>query len=214
MRKSLQIIVAIFATIIGFYPITFFLTAKKFGLLSLKSPELLSNQLWNLAFYGHIVFGGFALLIGWLQFSKKLRSKNSFLHRTIGKCYIIAVFISGICSLFLALQANGGLISISGFFTMGVIWLATTFLGLMEIKKLNFDLHENYMMYSYASCFSGVTLRVWLPLLVIVTGSFNPAYRIVAWLCWVPNLVVAYIIIRRKKVSTSKYINGRESVIV
>ena len=53
------------------------------------------------------------------------------------------------------------------------------------------------MIYSYAACFAGAALRIWLPILIAFFGDFIVAYKIVAWLCWVPNLVVANIIIRR-----------------
>ena len=43
---------------------------------------------------------------------------------------------------------------------------------------------------------AAVTLRVELPLLAISFSGFDPAYEIVAWLCWVPNFVVAEFIIR------------------
>ena len=54
------------------------------------------------------------------------------------------------------------------------------------------------MIYSYAACFGAVTLRIWLPLLILLLGSFEPAYRIVAWLAWVPNLIFAYYWVKRK----------------
>ena len=57
------------------------------------------------------------------------------------------------------------------------------------------------MIYSYAACFAAVTLRIWLPILTSILGEFLSAYRIVAWLCWVPNLIVAYIISNTKKPS-------------
>ncbi|GAB4428835.1 MAG: hypothetical protein OHK0039_47410 [Bacteroidia bacterium] len=50
-------------------------------------------------------------------------------------------------------------------------------------------------MISYAACFAAVTLRLWLPILTALLGDFLPAYRIVAWLCWVPNLLVALAVI-------------------
>lgn len=54
------------------------------------------------------------------------------------------------------------------------------------------------MIYSYAACFAAVTLRIWLPLLTAAfLGDFIKAYTIVAWLCWVPNIIVAYFIVRR-----------------
>ena len=46
--------------------------------------------------------------------------------------------------------------------------------------------------------FGAVTLRLWLPLLIAAHGGeFTPAYRWVAWLSWVPNLLWAEWIIRR-----------------
>lgn len=204
MKKASWITIGILSTLIGLYPIIYFLIDRKFGLLSSKSVELLNDNLWNIAFYGHITLGGLALLIGWLQFSNKLRIKKTELHRTIGKIYVISVFISGICGLFIAFYATGGIISILGFFSLGLIWLTTTILGFKAIKKGNIELHEKFMIFSYAACFAAVTLRIWLPLLTIAMGEFNSAYRIVAWLCWVPNIIVAYLILRNKRTQTKK----------
>jgi uncharacterized membrane protein len=199
MKKAYWITIGISSIIVGLYPIIYFLMDKGFGLLSSKSAELLNDNLWNIAFYGHIVLGGLALLIGWLQFSNKLRRKHIKLHRAIGKIYVISVSISGI---YIALYATGGIISILGFFTLGMIWLSTTTLGFKAIKKGNIQLHEKFMIFSYAACFAAVTLRVWLPILTSVMGEFNSAYRIVAWLCWVPNIIIAYFIIRKTQYQT------------
>lgn len=197
MKKITLIIVGILATIVGLYPIIYFFVDRKFGLLSSKSEELLNNNFWNIAFYGHIIFGGLALLVGWLQFSNKLRLKKMKLHRAIGKIYVVSVLISGICGLFISFYATGGIISALGFFSLCVIWLSTTILGFKSIKIGNVQTHEKFMIVSYAACFSAVTLRVWLPILIGMIGNFNDAYRIVAWLSWVPNLMVAYFILRR-----------------
>ncbi len=66
------------------------------------------------------------------------------------------------------------------------------------IKNGNIQAHENFMIYSYAICFSAVTLRFWLPILIYFLGSFNTAYLYVGWLSWVPNVLVAYLIVSRK----------------
>jgi hypothetical protein len=81
---------------ISFYPFKYILADKPVSLLLSKSAELLSSNLYNTTFYLHITFGGIALLIGWLQFSKKLRRKNINLQRIIGKIYVTSVFVSGI----------------------------------------------------------------------------------------------------------------------
>lgn len=198
MKKVSWITIGVLSTLVGLYPIIYFSIDRAFGLLSTKSAELLSDKLWNIAFYGHIVFGGLALLIGWLQFSQKLRIKNINLHRTIGKTYVISVLISGICGLFIALYATGGIISITGFFTMGIIWLSSTILGFKAIKNGDVESHKKFTIFSYAACFAAVTLRIWLPILIIIMGEFTGAYRIVSWLCWVPNIIIASFIVSKK----------------
>jgi hypothetical protein len=45
--------------------------------------------------------------------------------------------------------------------------------------------------------FAAVTLRVELPLLIAAFQAFDPAYMMVSWSCWVPNLLVAEWIVRR-----------------
>ena len=207
MKKISWIAIGILSTLVGIYPIIYFLVDRNFGLLSSKSAALLSDNLWNISFYGHITLGGLALLIGWLQFSGNLRLNNMTLHRTIGKTYMVSVLISGTCGIYIALYATGGIVSILGFFSLGIIWLSTTILGFISIKKGNVELHEKFMIMSYAACFSAVTLRVWLPILINIMGEFVPAYRIVAWLCWVPNITVAFMIIRKVKIGKSKLIS-------
>ena len=57
------------------------------------------------------------------------------------------------------------------------------------------------MVYSYAACFAAVALRIWMPILILVFGEFQMAYRVVAWLCWVPNLIFAYFWVKRRGLS-------------
>ncbi|MTI31244.1 DUF2306 domain-containing protein [Xanthovirga aplysinae] len=199
MKKASWVIIAVLSSLVGIYPIIYFLIDRQFGLLGSKSEELLSNYLWNISFYGHIVFGGLALLIGWLQFSSKLRKNKIEIHRNIGRIYVISVLISGVCGLLIALYATGGVICILGFFTLGIIWLLTTILSLKAVKRGDIELHKNLMIFSYAACFAAVTLRIWLPILTNMMGEFIYAYRIVAWLSWVPNIIIAYLIVNKKK---------------
>jgi hypothetical protein len=63
----------------------------------------------------------------------------------------------------------------------------------LRIREGKITQHQRLMIYSFAA----VTLRIWLPLLMLFL-DYLVAYRIVAWLCWVPNMLVAYIIINRR----------------
>lgn len=196
-NKLVWAVFTFFSIAIGLYPIIYFLVDRKFGLLASKSDELLSSLMWNIGFYGHVVLGGVALLLGWSQFSKKLRNKKLKLHRGLGKVYVVSVVVSAVCGIYIGLYATGGFISSAGFISLGVIWFTTTLKAFLYIKKGEVTKHQKMMIYSYAACFAAVTLRIWLPILTGIVGDFVPAYRIVAWLCWVPNLLFAYFLVKK-----------------
>lgn len=198
-RKISYVLIAITAVAIGIYPIIYFLMPdRNFGLLASKAPELLADTLWNGMFYTHIILGGLALLIGWIQFNKKIQRTKIQLHRNIGKIYLFSVLLSGISGIYIGFLATGGWIPRIGFVCLGIVWLFTTIKGYTSIRKKDIETHQKMMIYSYAACFAAVTLRIWLPILSATMGGFLPAYKVVAWLCWVPNIIVAYFIIKQK----------------
>lgn len=197
-NKVAWFVFVVLAITIGLYPLFYLFVDSDFGLLASKSESLLSNVFWNIGFYGHIMFGGIALLIGWMQFSKKMRTRHLDRHRLVGKIYVLSAIISGVCGIYIGFYATGGIISSIGFILLGVFWLYTTITAYKAIRSGDIELHQGFMIYSYALCFAAVTLRVWLPLLSIAFGDFVSAYRVVAWLCWVPNAVFAYFWVRKK----------------
>lgn len=209
--KISKIIIAVLATITGLYPGIYFLIDRKFGLLGSKSDELLANNIWNVGFYTHIVLGGVALLVGWIQFNTKLRLTNLSLHRAIGKIYVACVLPSALAGIGIGFFATGGLITATGFISLGIIWLTTTLLAFLKIKNGQIEQHRRLMIYSYAACLAAVTLRIWLPILIIIFGNFLIAYRIVAWLCWVPNILIATTIIRKLDHIAAGSATGRHS---
>lgn len=202
--KGIWWIFGTLCVLIGLYPILYFLIDSTFGLLATKSPDLFNNTLWNIGFKGHITLGGISLLIGWVQFSTKLRKQALKTHRIIGRLYVISVLISGVCGVYIGLYATGNWISKLGFITLGVFWLITTYLGYRSAVKHQLINHRIFMIYSYAACFAAVTLRIWLPILTIVLNDFILSYKIVAWVSWVPNVLFArYYIIKTNQRSLS-----------
>jgi len=198
-QKISKIVIALLAIIIGLYPTLYFFNERTFGLLSTKPGELLANITWNIAFYTHIILGGIALLIGWLQFNLKLRLRNLSIHRTVGKIYVICVLFSSLAGIGIGVFATGGLIAATGFICLGIVWFTTTLFAYLTIRNRQVEQHRRLMIYSYAACFAAVTLRIWLPLLTMIFGDFIIAYSIVAWLSWVPNILVAGLIVKKSK---------------
>lgn len=199
MRKTLYALAALLSTLIGLYPLLYIMPQEGFGVLGIKERDVLSLLYWQVSFYLHISMAGFALLIGWLQFSRRLRYRRPRLHRLIGKMYVFTALPGSAAGIALSFYTTGGFVPAAGFFVLGVIWFYTTASGYTTARKREFAAHERLMYYSYACCFAAVMLRLWLPVLLRIF-DFPVAYSIVAWLCWVPNLAVAYLMNRHKKI--------------
>ena len=195
-------VMSILAVLTGLYPIAYFILDTRFGLLSTKPDELLADTLYNLAFFTHITLGGITLLVGWLQFNASFRNRNLQLHRMMGKIYVACALLSGTAGLYIAMHATGGLSSVLGFSALALLWLFSTLMAYVYIRRSDQLRHKIAMIYSYAFCFAAVTLRIWLPLLIAITGDYFVAYPIVAWLCWIPNLIFAFFLTRKMHTST------------
>ncbi|MGN6394979.1 MAG: DUF2306 domain-containing protein [Mucilaginibacter sp.] len=190
----------LFAVVIGFYPaIYYFVDMHSKGLLSSKPRELLNSNIWYTLFYVHITAGGLAMLTGWSQFSNLLRGRYLNIHRFVGKVYVLSVLLSSCAGLYIAFFASGGIVCVTGFGSLALLWLFTDIKAYTSIRKLQVDEHERWMIRNYALTFAAVTLRIWLPLATsIMHFDFTASYRVISWLCWVPNLIVAELIITRK----------------
>lgn len=196
--KSLSyILMSALAVLTGLYPAVYFILDPRFGLLSTKTDALLASTLYTIAFYSHIVPGGIALLAGWSQFNSTFRNRHLQTHRTLGKIYVTCVLVSGTMGLCIAMHATGGWPSVAAFSILAVLWLYTTSMAYRYIIRGDQRRHEIAMIFSYALCFAAVTLRIWLFILIGITGDYFTAYPIAAWLCWVPNLLFAYFITRK-----------------
>jgi len=163
----------------------------------------------QVALYVHIAGGAVALLAGPSQFSRRLRNRARTLHRALGRVYFGAVALAALAALVIAPWNSAGLVGVLGFGSLGVLWLWTGALALRAIRRRDVEVHQAWMIRNYALTFAAPTLRLWLVLLITaqVASSggvldpelaFSRAYVVVPFLCWVPNLVVAEWLIRRR----------------
>lgn len=191
-------LLAFFGIGVGLYPILYLLVdMTQQGLLASKPDSLLGSTLYITGFYTHILVGGLALSVGWIQFFPGFRRKRIQAHRTIGKVYIISVLLSGLAGFSLSFFATGGFIAALGFACLAIGWLFTTARAYQTIKRKEVEAHRRWMIRSYAFCFAAVTLRLWLPIFTGLIGwSFVSSYLVIAWLCWVPNIIFAEWMIR------------------
>ena len=158
-------------------------------------------EIWKYAFFTHVYVSVFSLLAGLIEFSKTVQNKFTKLHRIYGYVYVIIILFLGAPSgLIMSFYANGGWIAQSSFAILSVIWWLTTYFAVKEARNRNWKKHELWMIRSYALTLSAVTLRGWKVILVpLIEASPMELYRLVAWLSWTLNLLIAELIIRRKK---------------
>lgn len=155
--------------------------------------------------FTHALFASIALLVGPFQFHRGILVRWRMVHRYLGVVYILAAIVgSGLVGLYMSWHSYGGWITHSGFGLLALGVLITTSLAYVRIRAGEVAAHREWMIRSYALIFAAVTLRIWLPLLVMLHGGkFLPAYRWVAWVSWVPNLLAVEWYIRRSRIRQS-----------
>lgn len=146
----------------------------------------------------HVVCSAVALGVGPLQFFPALRARPR-LHRALGYIYATAVLGGGLSGFATAFIAYGGLVSRVGFGLLAVLWLGTTVAAVQAARRLDFAGHEEWALRSFGLTFAAVTLRIYLGVFLATGVAFEQFYPVLAWLCWVPNLlVVEWVLLRRK----------------
>jgi uncharacterized membrane protein len=150
------------------------------------------------AVYAHIFASVFALVLGPLQFWPRLRTARPALHRLFGRLYLgIGVFVGGLAGLFMAFHAFGGIAARLGFACLALAWLYTGLRAYQAIRSRELSIHRRWMVRNFALTFAAVTLRLWLPASMAASVPGELAYQVVAWLCWVPNLLVAELLLNQ-----------------
>lgn len=186
-------VLAFLAVPIALYAASFLIFRERMFPSPLKESFL--ARPWGI--YSHVLIGSIALLIGPFQFNRALLLRRRRVHRVLGKIYVIGALLTGVVGLYMAWYAFGGLITQTGFAGLGISLLFTTTKAFTSIKAGDVAAHRRWMIRSFAMLFAAVTLRIELPILIGIFGGFEPAYRVVSWLCWVPNLLVAEALVYR-----------------
>ncbi|MDE0573502.1 DUF2306 domain-containing protein [Demequina sp. B12] len=165
------------------------------------------SDLLQAALYTHIVSASAALLLGPVQFWKRLRHRFTTAHRISGRIYAVSVTLGALSGLVIAPSNSAGGIGVAGFGLLGLLWLGSVVLAVRAARQRHLAQHQAWMIRNYALTFAAVTLRLWLIVLIVAytaagaqseDAAFASAYLWVPFLCWVPNVLVAEWLIRRR----------------
>jgi uncharacterized membrane protein len=173
-----------------------------YGLLPLGTlvhPDMRAAFLAHpIGIYTHIFASAVALAIGPFQFSSRLRASRIQLHRWSGRAYLgVGVLLGGLSGLYMSLHAFGGIASQLGFGCLALAWLFTGLRAFLAIRRHDVATHRRWMVRNFALTFAAVTLRLYLPASMAAGVAFELAYPVIAWLCWLPNVIVAEVLFNR-----------------
>ncbi len=171
-----------------------------------QKQDYITIKPWRFAFYIHAFTCVFCLFAGFTQFSSFLLKEHRALHRLMGRLYAITILIINFpVALIMAYYANGLIPSRIAFFILDVLWFTFTLKAVIAIRKKDVKSHREWMIRSFALTFSAITNRTWKLVLAHYLPIDNLSlYMLDAWLGFVPNILVAELIIRftRKPSST------------
>ena len=163
--------------------------------LEIKRAAVASG--WYLPFfYCHIIASSTILFIGFFQFFKWVIN-NRPLHKFIGRIYVFGVLCFGAPGAFgMTFFVHRGWGVFTSFMLQNTLWMFTTLAAFIYIRNLKIDEHVQMMRRSYALAFGAVTLRFYIWCCTIFGNGvdFEHNYIIIAFLSWVPNLVLVELI--------------------
>lgn len=176
------------------------LGAASAGFIMQKLQDMHLSNIWYVFLYVHASSSVISLLIGPFTLSRKFREVSFKRHKTLGKIYLAGVWTGGLSGMYLAWYATGGIVAQLGFGTLATLWIATSCMAYAAIRNKRIERHRQWMMRNYALTFAAVTLRLYIPLSILFWGleRYTESYTAIAWLCWVPNLLVVEALLRRR----------------
>jgi len=169
----------------------------------------LNLPVWLNVMHVHVAFACIAMAAGLLNFSNRIFEKSRKFHRINGYVYLVSVLLVVITSGYMAPYATGGKISSMGFNVLNIIWLLITIMALVQIKKKRIIRHRNWMIRSYAFCFTNMLIHLITSLfhqgfgLVYATSYIIGVYgSIVLLLLVIPSIIIRNIGQSREAVVT------------
>jgi hypothetical protein len=180
--------------------------AKAFISHKIGLKRELNLPVWINVMHVHVAFACIAMATGLLNFSNRVFEKSRKLHRINGYVYLVSVLLVVITSGYMAPYATGGKISSMGFNALNIIWLFITIMALVQIKKKRIIRHRNWMIRSYAFCFTNMTIHLITSLfyqgfgLIYATSYTIGVYGSIVLLLIIPNIIIRNINRSRKAV--------------
>ncbi|HRQ64159.1 MAG TPA: DUF2306 domain-containing protein [Xanthomonadaceae bacterium] len=157
-----------------------------------RAPEVFWPRRYGLLL--HISGGMLALLLVPIQLWLGLTQRNPVWHRRLGKLYLAGVAAGAAGAFYLSFTSPipAGLSYHFGLFMLGVVWVMTTGMAWLAIRRRQIDWHRDWMIRSMIVTFAFVTFRITETMLEWADmGSPADRLAVAAWTCWAVPLLLA-----------------------
>jgi len=146
---------------------------------------------WKL--FVHALGGATALVLGASQFSTRLRRWRPSLHRLLGRFYIGGVLVSAPMAVYLSFTHGLRILSVE-VTVQASLWVVTALMALLAARNRSFQVHEQWMMRSYAVTLIFVISRIVFELPGL-SGMSDVSAEHVLWILIICALLVPQLII-------------------
>lgn len=189
-----------FWILIGVLILAYFFIASALPYLILDENALEKfdgRRAWIVA---HVFTASIPLMVGPFQIWMGVKGKWPAIHRKLGMAYIVSIAISACTAFYLALNIDGPWGEGAGLFGAGVLWLITTSMAYIAVRRHEYSKHMEWMIRSYVVTLAFVFFRFMIIVgKSIKIGSFDDRLAFAAWTSWLVPLLVAEVIISRRK---------------
>ncbi|ANS74450.1 hypothetical protein AWM70_07530 [Paenibacillus yonginensis] len=152
---------------------------------------------WLNVMYVHVAFACLAMGTGLLNFSNRIFRKSRRFHRINGYVYLMSVFLVVLTSGYLAPYSTGGKMSSIGFNALNLIWPFITVMAVIGIRKKQIGRHRDWMIRSYAFCFTNLSIHLLASLFQYGFGfSYSASYTLGIYGSIILLLAIPEVLIR------------------
>ncbi|MGR3810096.1 DUF2306 domain-containing protein [Jiulongibacter sp. NS-SX5] len=225
--KLLKLTVWVSSGLFGLYILGYYFKSLLFGNPSQWNDILpgLYDQTTPQATQGiglHFAAGGLILVLGSIQFIQKLRENWPLIHRWVGRVYVFACILAALGGLIFILQKGtlGGLIMDIGFAGYGILMFWFGLETYRYARKGNFEKHRAWAIRLYAMAIASWLYRMdygfWHAATDLAGHGDNfsgPFDYFMDFFFYLPNLIVAEMVIRRKSLAHSTFMSILASLI-
>ena len=147
----------------------------------------------------HILPAVVFMIFAPLQFSSTLRARHLRLHRWSGRALVLLGIPLGLSGLYFGLSTPfGGNIEAWGVAVAGALFLGSLITAFIAVRTGDLTGHRIWMTRAFAVALSISTMRIVLPVLVVLTGSgVQSVFGLAVWIGLLLNVAAAELWLRR-----------------